>query len=174
MYCRPIQSRDWTPNSGDRAKGIRLETTIRWPRWYQRGRRLNFADTELQPRTSVNADQGTLVHDGRRSRSQDSASTRPGSPHQHPNVRFLEVPDARPAVEKTFKPAAGLTIFYGRKIHGKCFLPPGYELSLLPLGTPLLDSDGVKHCQPDERRLWIKLLTLFKTGAQAVHSEWTV
>lgn len=63
----------------------------------------------------------------------------------------LDIQHTSSFLDRPFKPAIHPLTRQGRKVHGKCTLPEGYELSVLPAGTQVDEMDGSEVFEPDER-----------------------
>ena len=172
--CVVVRSPDWKPEHGDLVRGVRLEDIRRWRRrsLASSAREPKGADTVLHDMIPAKGEGRNEVH-GQTVGSHDSALAHPNPGPLQQNVRFLTVRDTPLVLERPFKAVENLLSRRGRKIHGKCVLLEGYELSLLPPGTGLLDVDGTEVFQSDGRRWWAKLWTWIQQRPKAMKGELT-
>lgn len=73
----------------------------------------------------------------------------------------------------TWKPQKGPFDLTGRKVHGTCDLPPGYELSKLPAGIQFCDQHGNKVIQVDKRSWWTRAWACTKIRWQVTRGKLT-
>ena len=83
----------------------------------------------------------------------------------------LTVQEGRLVPERPFKPVEGFLSPEGRKVYGKCVLPAGYQLTLLPPGTRLCEMDGTDVFQPDDRRSRTKSSSWIQQRPKAIKRE---
>ena len=89
------------------------------------------------------------------------------------NLGTLRVWDTFLPGSCTWKPQKGSFDLTGRKVHGTCDLPQGYELSKLPAGIQFCGMDGNKVIRVDERSWWTRAWVCTQMRWQVIRGKLT-